>query len=263
MPWTDHWTPGDRMLHRVVALQRYVYLRTGGRVFGRGRGKPILLLTTTGRRSGEARTTPLPYFPDADAMVVVGSNSGHRSHPNWYLNIEADPGVTVQVGPNVSAAEATPVSGADRSALWDRLIDTAPWYADYQSQARRELPIVAIIPDAPLRHDAPTLVERPALGWWVSILSGMTLLGLIAFNGLTWRTWSEHVTGVIPQGFLRVLFGAAVVTHVAEGAAAVRMAESDGRHAASLGWGAQTLLLGFPSLGLLRKSVAARVRALP
>jgi len=251
------------MLRRVVALHRDVYRRTGGRIFGRGRGKPILLLTTTGRRSGKLRTTPLPYFPDGEAMVVVGSNSGRGSHPNWYLNIEADAGVTVQVGPNVSAAEATAVSGACRSALWDRLIETAPWYADYQSQARRELPLVAIVPATPLGHDASARVERPALGWWVSILSGMTLLGFIAFHGRTWRMWSESVTGVIPQAALRALFGAAVATHILEGSAAVRIAERDGRHAATLRWGAQTLLLGFPSLGLLRRSVAATGRTPP
>ncbi len=257
MAWTDHWTPGDRTLRSIAALQRDVYRHTGGRVFGRARGKPMLLLTTTGRRTGRARTTPLPYLPHGDTMVVVGSNSGHDNHPAWYLNIEADPGVTVQVGPNASPAKATALAGTERRAIWDRLGATAPWYAAYQSQTPRELPIVAITPEERVAHDAPVLVERPALGWWVSILSGMTALALVAFHGRTWRWWSGNVTSSIPQGAFRSVFWAAVATHVVEGAAAVRTAEGDGRHAAALGWGAQTLLLGFPSLGLLRRSTAA------
>ena len=122
--------------------------------------------------------------------------------------------------------------------------------------------VVTITHAQPVGHAAPAHAERPALGWWVSILSGMTLLGLIAFHGSTWRWWSGHVTGVIPQGALRGLFVAAVATHIVEGGVAVRVAERDGRHAAALSWGAQTLLLGFPSLGLLRKSVATTGRPL-
>ena len=259
MAWTDHWTPGDRALRRIAALHRDVYRCTGGRVFGRARGKPMLLVTTTGRRTGRARTTPLPYLPCGDTMVVVGSNSGHDNHPAWYLNIEADPGVTVQVGPHASPAKATALAGTERRELWDRLGVTAPWYAEYQSRTPRELPVVAITPEEPIGSDAPVLIERPALGWWVAILSGMTVLGLIAFHGRTWGRWRDHVTGAIPRGALRSLFSAAVAAHVVEGSAAVRAAERDGRHATSLSWGAQTLLLGYPSFNLLRRSVRDRL----
>jgi len=258
MTWTSHRTPGDRNLLRVAALQRDVYRHTGGRVFGLGRGEPMLLLTTTGRRSGRQHTMPLPYLSLGEKMVVVASSSGSHRHPDWYLNIDASPEVTVQVGPNMSAAKATTVTGVDRSDLWKRLVDTSPRYGAYQQQSERVLPVVAITPEQPVGHGAPAHVERPALGWWVSILSGMTLLGLVASNDRTWRWWSTHMTAAIPRSAFRSLFRAAVATHIVESAIAVRVAERDGRHAATLAWGAQALLLGYPSLGLLRRSATAR-----
>ena len=256
MPLTDNWNPGERTLRRIVALQRGAYVGTGGRVFAHARGKPMLLLTTTGRRTGVARTAPLPYMPYGDEMVVIGSNSGGDRHPAWYLNIEANPAVGVQVGPRSSTAKARTVAGEERAALWDRVVEYAPWYEEYQASTDRRLPLVAITPGEPLRHDAPVRVERPALGWWVAILAGMTSLGLVAFNPRAWRWWTRNVTGAVPRGAFRSLFWAAVATHVAEGSVAVRVAERDGRHAAALGWGAQTFLLGFPSLGLLRGAVS-------
>lgn len=258
MPWTDHWTPSDRMLRRIVVLQRDTYLLTGGRVLSRARAKPMMLLTTTGRRTGRPRTTPLPFFPHDDGVVVVASNSGRDQHPAWYLNALAEPEVRVQVGPRTSTATARPLEGEERDRAWARLVETAPWYTDYQSQTTRELPVVAITPDTPVGHDAPVVVDRPVLGWWVAVVSGMTALGLVAYHGRAWRWWSTHVTDAVPRGALRALFGAAVVTHLVEAATAVRMAESDGRHASALSWGTQTTILGYPSLAVLRRSVRER-----
>lgn len=259
MTLTDHWTPGPRTLRAIVAMQCAVYRRTGGRVLARARRKPVVLLTTTGRRTGRPHTVPLPFYPDDDRVVVIASNSGSDRHPAWYLNLSEHPEVEIQVGPRVSRAKAVTMTGDDRRRLWARLDAEAPWYSGYQANTTREIPLVAITPEHEVRHAAPPCVERPATGWWVAVLSGMTVLGLIAFRPSWWRWWSTRVTGAIPQPFFRVLFWAAVVTHVAEGATAVRLAEQAGEHAATLSWGAQTTLLGFPSLGLLRRRARPEV----
>ena len=77
-------------------FHRWAYQRTDGKVLSRMRGKPTLLLTTTGRRTGRLHTVPLPYLADGDAMIVVGSASGAERHPAWVLNLIANPRVTVQ-----------------------------------------------------------------------------------------------------------------------------------------------------------------------
>lgn len=253
MSMTDHWTPSPQVLRRIVAVQRSVYRGTGGRVMARARRKPVVLLTTKGRRTGRLHTTPLPFYPDGDRLVVIASNSGSDRHPAWYLNLCAHPEVGVQVGPRTSTATAATLTGDDRQTVWARLDREAPWYSEYQAGTTREIPLVAITPEHDVRHDAPPCVERPAPGWWVAVLGGMTVLGLIAFRPSWWHRWSTRVTSAVPQGAFRGLFWAAVATHLAEGAAAVRLADRAGEHAATLSWGAQTTLLGFPSLRLLRR----------
>lgn len=253
MSLTDHWTPSQRVLRRVVAMQRSVYRVTGGRVLARARRKPVVLLTTKGRRTGRLHTTPLPFYPDGGRIVVIASNSGSDRQPAWYLNLCAHPEIEVQVGPRTSTAVAATLTGDDRQNLWTRLDREAPWYSDYQAGTTREIPLVAITSERDVHHDAPPCVERPAAGWWIAVLGGMTILGLIAYRSSCWRWWSTRVTNAVPRSGFRGLFWAAVATHVVEGAAAVRLAERAGEHAATLSWGAQTTLLGFPSLRLLRR----------
>ncbi len=254
----EMWTPRGRVLKGIVVLQRGCYRATGGRVLGRARGNPILLLTTRGRRTGRARTRPLPYFPDGDHMVVVASNSAQETHPAWYLNLEARPDVEVQVRGRRSRAVARRLDGAEAEHMWLRLDRDSPWYTHYRATTRREIPLVALTPERPLDHAVPVDVERPATGWWVAILSGMGLLGLIAHRRRVWEWWSRRVTSAVPRPVYRAVFWVAVGLHVGEAAYAVRDAERDGRSASSLRWGFQTLLLGFPSLRLLRRRTAPR-----
>ena len=82
----------------VTRLHAWVYRRSGGRVLGRMGGQPVLLLQTTGRRSGQTHTTPVQYLADGDAFVVVASNAGARHPPAWYLNLRADPHAHIDVG---------------------------------------------------------------------------------------------------------------------------------------------------------------------
>ena len=86
----------------------------------------LVLLTTTGRRSGEPRTTPMMFHRDGDRVLVIASNVGAAAHPDWYLNLVADPHVTVEVGDESYPALATPTEGADRDRVWTLLKETLP-----------------------------------------------------------------------------------------------------------------------------------------
>src|SRR5712691_13553460 len=86
-----------------------------GRAF---EGRPLLLLTTTGARSGQRRTTPMMYIPDGDRLLVIASNAGAPAHPDWYRNLVAHPGVTVEVGSETFEATAIVTTGEERNQLW-------------------------------------------------------------------------------------------------------------------------------------------------
>ena len=107
----------------------------------------MLLLTTTGRRSGKRRTTPLGYFADEGRYVIVGSNAGFNYHPAWYHNIKANPRVTIQVKDKALNATAEVAEPAERQRLWDKLMTIAPLYGGYEKQTKREIPLVVLHPD--------------------------------------------------------------------------------------------------------------------
>ena len=125
-------------------IHRWVYRRTNGKVLSRMRGKPTLLLTTTGRRSGRSHTIPLPYLADGDKMIVIGSASGAERHPAWVLNLIANPRVTVQYLADSGPAQAEVLDGDERKAMWARITAEAPWYAGYQQLTSREIPLVRL-----------------------------------------------------------------------------------------------------------------------
>jgi deazaflavin-dependent oxidoreductase (nitroreductase family) len=106
----------------------------------------LLLLTTTGRRSGQRRTTPMMYHRDGDRLLVIASNIGAPHHPDWYLNLVADPQVTVEVGSETYDAVATPLSGAERTRVWSLLKQTYPFFAEHEAATAREIPVVALVP---------------------------------------------------------------------------------------------------------------------
>ncbi len=108
------------------------------------KGANVLLLTTTGARSGEPRVTPLGYTSDADRWVVVGSNSGHAHDPAWVANIRADPHVVVEVGTETFPALARITSGAERERLWAAHKAALPVFARYETMTHRELPVIAL-----------------------------------------------------------------------------------------------------------------------
>ena len=105
---------------------------------------PILLLTTMGRTSGRPRTVPLLYLKDDAGFVIVASFAGAPKHPAWYLNLEANPKVELQVGRERFAGTARRASAEEKSRLWPSLIAIYPAYADYQKRTKREIPVVIV-----------------------------------------------------------------------------------------------------------------------
>ncbi|MFI0406452.1 nitroreductase family deazaflavin-dependent oxidoreductase [Actinomadura sp. 3N508] len=107
-------------------------------------GTVTLLLTTTGRRTGKERTTPLIYQLDGDAHVIVASKGGDDDHPLWYKNIQANPEVKVQVKGDKFTARARTATPEERPALWSKMTAVWPDYDEYQTKTNREIPVVVL-----------------------------------------------------------------------------------------------------------------------
>ena len=123
-----------------------VYRATGGKLFGRMGKSPILLLNTTGRKSGKRRTSPLLYVMDGEDFVIIASKGGAPTHPAWYLNLNADPDASFEVGDRevrVRAGEADP---EEKVRLWQKMVEMYPTYDDYQRKTKREIPLLILHP---------------------------------------------------------------------------------------------------------------------
>ncbi len=120
------------------------YRATDGAEGHEWRGANVLLLTTTGRRSGEEHTTPLIYGEQDGDYVIVASRGGAPSHPAWYLNLVADPEVELQVLADRFPARARTADSEERSRLWKLMTESWPAYNDYQAKTEREIPVVVL-----------------------------------------------------------------------------------------------------------------------
>lgn len=109
-------------------------------------GRPLLLLTTTGARSGERRTTPMMYIPDGERLLVIASNAGAPKHPDWYRNLVAHPHVTVEVGTRTFDAIALVTEGEERQRLWARIVELYPFFAEHQAKITRQIPVIVLNP---------------------------------------------------------------------------------------------------------------------
>ena len=125
---------------------RFLYRVSGGRIGGRVVGMPVLMLTTTGRKSGEPRTNVLTYLPKGRAAVVFASNAGEPRHPAWWLNLAADPHATVQRGRELTPVVAREAEGEERARLWDEVVRTEAGYAEYEKRTTRRIPVVVLEP---------------------------------------------------------------------------------------------------------------------
>ena len=117
--------------------------RAGGEIEGMHRDR-IVLLTTTGARTGQRRTTPMMFHRDGGRLLVVASNVGAPKHPDWYRNLAADPRVTVEVGDETYPAVATTLEGSERARAWSRLKESYPFFADHEARTERIIPVVAL-----------------------------------------------------------------------------------------------------------------------
>jgi deazaflavin-dependent oxidoreductase (nitroreductase family) len=121
-----------------------VYRETAGERGYHWRGTTILLLSTTGRKSGEQRTTPLIHRSDGDHWIVVASKGGAPENPSWFENLLADPEATIEVRGETIPVTATTAEGDERARLWSLMIEDWPAYEDYQKKTDREIPVVVL-----------------------------------------------------------------------------------------------------------------------
>ena len=120
------------------------YIETDGEDGHIWRGVATLLLTTTGRRSGESKMMPLIYGKDGDNYAVVASKGGNPNHPHWYLNLVEQPEVQVQVAADKFTARARTATGEERTRLWQQMAEIWPDYNEYQKKTEREIPVVVL-----------------------------------------------------------------------------------------------------------------------
>lgn len=150
-PWQD-FSPRKRrivegLMRTVSRGHTWLYKTSGGR-FGRNffQGAQVCLLTTTGRKSGKARTVPLLFLREGERFIVVASKGGDTKHPLWYLNLCADPDVSVQLDDRVFELRARTASPEEKAELWPRLVASYSDYQDYQNISDREIPVVVLDP---------------------------------------------------------------------------------------------------------------------
>jgi len=136
----------DRTAKALSTLHTVLYRATGGRLGRRLVSNDILLLTTTGRRSGRPHTVPLLYLRRDDDYVVIASWGGRDQHPEWYRNLRADPDATVQVLGRRHQVVAETAPPEIRAELWPRVLDAYDGYQVYQSRTDREIPVVLLHP---------------------------------------------------------------------------------------------------------------------
>jgi deazaflavin-dependent oxidoreductase (nitroreductase family) len=129
-------------------IHRSVYRLTGGKVGGKMGKVPVLLLTTTGRKSGQPRTQPLSYTQAGAGYAVIASKGGAPQHPLWYLNLQANPLADVTVGRETRKVRARDAEGEERERLWRALADLYPGYDKYATKTSRQIPVVVLEPVA-------------------------------------------------------------------------------------------------------------------
>ena len=134
----------DNTAKWLSAVHAAAYRLTGGRIGRRFVNNDMLLLTTTGRSSGRAHTVPLLYLRDEPDVLVIASWGGRDYAPDWYLNLKADPSVTVQIDGNTWPGTTEDLEDPERAEWWDRAVAAYDGYAEYQTRTDRVIPIIRI-----------------------------------------------------------------------------------------------------------------------
>jgi deazaflavin-dependent oxidoreductase (nitroreductase family) len=115
-----------------------------GKVGGMFEGANMVLMTTTGAKSGEQRVNPVVFLPDGDRLVVIASNGGADTNPSWYHNMKANPGLVVEVGADKYDAVATEIKGEERDSLYARMVEVMPGFGEYQAKTERKIPVLVL-----------------------------------------------------------------------------------------------------------------------
>jgi F420H(2)-dependent quinone reductase len=123
-----------------------IYRLSGGRVGGRISKAPVLLLTTTGRKSGQKRTAPVVYLADGENVVVIGSNAGHNRTPAWSLNLKADPEAEVEIGRERRQVRARMAEGEERAELWRKHNEQYSGFDEYEARTDRDIALFVLEP---------------------------------------------------------------------------------------------------------------------
>lgn len=124
----------------------FFYRLTGGKFAGKVQGLQVLLLMTTGRKTGKIRTTPLGHFEYGGGYVIIASNAGFDTYPAWFHNLKSNPQATIQVGNEWLDVKAEIAEADMRNQLWAQLIKLSPSYANYAARTRREIPMIILHP---------------------------------------------------------------------------------------------------------------------
>jgi deazaflavin-dependent oxidoreductase (nitroreductase family) len=148
MPQTKYisYVPGPATMKRIGALHVRLYRLSFGLLGGRLDGLNMLLLTTTGKKTGKERTVPLPFFRDGDRYVLIASFGGNAKNPAWFANLLANPRVQIQIGARRMQAQAVVLEGAERARVWGKVSYDFPRYLTYQAKTDREIPVVLLQP---------------------------------------------------------------------------------------------------------------------
>ncbi len=150
MPSDRFYTRASMMSGRALRwtgkLNVPIYRLTGGRIGGKIAGAPVLLLTATGRKSGQPRTAPVLYLADGDRQIVIGSNAGHKNEPAWSLNLKANPEAEVEIGRKRQPVQARIAEGEERAELWRRVNEQYSGFDDYEERTDREIALFVLEP---------------------------------------------------------------------------------------------------------------------
>ena len=143
MPITGEYEPSTSDWARDNAE---LYMASGGKEGTELKGKPVILLTTIGAKTGKVRKTPLMRVEHGGEYAVVASLGGAPKHPVWYFNIKANPRVELQDGTETHDYEAREVVGDEKAIWWERAVEAWPDYADYQRKTDRQIPVFVLTP---------------------------------------------------------------------------------------------------------------------
>ena len=137
----------DFIIKWMSRINTFMYRRGGGDGLGGTFGKaPVALLTTTGRKTGQPRVSPLLFLRDGDRVILVASKGGSEKNPMWYLNLRANPEVQVQIKKELLDLTARDATDEERARYWPQLVKMYPSFDDYQSWTDRKIPIVVCEP---------------------------------------------------------------------------------------------------------------------